>query len=329
MNITYLKQLINQLLVFSQQDFPNKQAIIDETKELINRNFYPIKTIKPTYYPIKKTIYFQPWGRNNYILYISLLIDENSNIGQAIKARTESITNVNPFDPLDPNHSPHISLLKLYVKEGTELDNLLINKFDQDYLDFPKKAYIIKNSFDNNLLNYSLDSKSGNYDTFGNFIVRKYNDSKNISTIQIQHYKFICDIITQFMPNFFTEENIKYMSGPSDTNVLLTHYIQQKYNKTKYTPKYTHSDIAVDSFYSSNWIPHISLTKFNPISENPYNLILNYQKQSFSTNPLNPVNLWSSSKQIKGVFGSINQIYISYSHKHPEVYYKPSMLIVI
>jgi hypothetical protein len=329
MSYENLKELIRILLNINQTDMPNKKALMDEAKILIRGLFISIESIKPTYQIAEQTRYFQPWRKNSYILNISLLIDENSNIGQVIKTRTESVIGINPFDPTKPGYSPHITLLKLYVKEGTDIDKNLISIDDREnYKSFQNLTTYIKQYFDKNLLNYSLDSKAGNYDVFGSFVVRKYTDSKNIITIQAQHTKFINDIITLLISNPIVESNVKFKSGPinspdgtSKTHLFLTHYIQQnpyKDDKKYPPPKSSHSDLAIDSNYSSNWIPHVSLTKFKN-TDNPSVIILQYQNQSFATDPMNPINLWSSSKNIKGISGSINGLYISYSHINPMV----------
>jgi hypothetical protein len=339
-----IKELILELLNMHQREMQNKEALINEYRILINKSFNSIESIKPTYQITEQTRYFQPWRKNSYILNISLLIDENSNIGQVIKTRTESVIGINPFDPTKPGYSPgyrpHITLLKLYVKEGTDIDKNLISIDDREnYKSFQNLTTIIKQYFDDNLLNYSLDSKAGNYASFGSFVVRKYTDSKNIITIQAQHTKFINDIITLLIPDSFKESDIEFKSGPinspdgtSKSHLYLTHYIQQKFKDKKYPPpKSSHSDLAIDSNYSSNWIPHVSLTKFDKDTVNPLLIISEYQKKSFDTEPMNPINLWSSSKKIEGISGSINGLYISYSHINPMVSlnYSPNSNIYI
>ena len=215
MSYENLKELILRLLKYNQTDLPNKHLIMDETKILINRLFDSLKSVKPTYSITNITRYFQPWKKSSYILNVSLLIDENSNIGQVIKARTESVIGINPFDPTNPGYSPHITLLKLYVKEETDIDKQLISiDAKENYKYFQKFTTDIKQYFDNNLLNYSLDSKAGNYDSFGSFVVRKYTDSINIKTIQANHIKFINDIMNRLIPNPIIQSGIKFNSGP-------------------------------------------------------------------------------------------------------------------
>ena len=106
-NYINLKQLINHLVnlinssITDPTDVQNKQALINETKELINRNFFSTKIIKPNY-TIPYNKFYKPWSKNSHILYVSLLIDENSKIGKSIKTRTVNITGVNPFDFTKP-----------------------------------------------------------------------------------------------------------------------------------------------------------------------------------------------------------------------------------
>jgi len=318
MNIVNIKRKINELL--KENNFEK----INDLKKLIN------SLINPIIYTTPYSKYTMPWDTESNLLYIALVIDPASYIGsiitrraQAIKRpnwKTKVLTSINPFESYkDPKglYTPHISLIKIYIRDESELNTKITTKLAQLYS-------IIATCFDSTLKDKQLHSEYGKYDLYGNFISRIYDDPVYLENIQNQQYLFLEAIITNLTitimgekkENLIIEKYKQFKTSPASTSTTITYYS----NKEKKL------DMAIESFYTDhNFIPHISLFGKDPKKADKADInaeIETFQNAS-DRRPMGWINLWNSSKQnlvtdihtkeSMNLHGSLSYIFVSYN----------------
>jgi hypothetical protein len=326
MNIVNIKRKINELLKENNSTDQNIQKIND-LKKLIN------SLINPVIYTTPYSKHTMPWDTGSNLLYVALVIDPASYIGlvitkraQAIKRphwKTKVLTSINPFesykDPTKNLYTPHISLIKIYIRDESELNTKLTTKLDQLYS-------IIATCFDLTLKDKQLHSEYGKYDLYGNFISRIYDDPVYLEEIQNQQYLFLEAIIRNLTitimgekkENLIIEKYKQFKTSPAPTSTTITYYS----NKEKKL------DMAIESFYTDhNFIPHISLFGKDPQKADKADInaeIETFQNAS-DRRPMGWINLWNSSKQnlvtdihtkkSMNLNGSLSYIFVSYNEQ--------------
>lgn len=252
----------------------------------------------------------KPWGANEQLLFIALVISQNSALGRVIDGITKKVLGGTAYKnklndgKLLANQkllSPHITLLSINIRPDSVIDKTLLEGNFQ-LLSTCLKCAVEDNLMFNNI-NFApqLHSVDGQYKKLGNWIAIMFDDmsyyNKDVFT------KCKNDIL-----NYVTFPN-KLTSGPKmkpaiqGTNATtFTHYTNTSNN----------SEMAISEFYSDEWMPHISLDRsdhFDKFSE------------SQAPDEMSWVNLWSSqlSKTGKNVSGgqpgSISHLYVSYKDK--------------
>ena len=254
----------------------------------------------------------RPWDTNSNLLYIAAVIDINSDVGKEIEHRSTATGN-KAYSKYGSGklHCPHISLLQIFIKESTDLDNWI--KTDLDKL-LPEIIKMYNESFDDIQIHSSL----GHYNNLGGWCVRNYDDNTEpdflLDNIKIRQQDFRRDINYYLLLAF-----IKKLGQPFKDNITVVKNLDP-HSPSSSEQKFTHFSIkpstdtvmAEGSFVTDRWDPHVSLLKTTNT---------NYQddfKSKASGINMSWISLWGS-KETKvcsdGVNrnGTIGYIFVSYA----------------
>jgi len=270
----------------------------------------------------------RPWDSESKLFYVALPIAQSSELGKEIDYRFSAIGESSPFNfnTLQRLRSPHISLFSLYIRTGSDLDAKLSNKLSFDYI-----AETIRNLFiDTFGINtpdpVQLHSEFGVYETLGQWITRAYTDDMYLPNVFKENYTpfreqleyTLLGNIRSFPPEQFTanvkrevKQAVHY--ARDSPHVDFTHYSM--------SPNiYPASEMAVSSWYTDDWKPHLSLIKDQ---NDPQDFIK--QIQQAADKPMSFINLWSvaKTKMIPMIppngaekNGSLEYIYCAYGQQH-------------
>ena len=263
----------------------------------------------------------QPWyPRTSKSLFIALPIERTSQIGIEIENRTIQVLGTSPYttSPGSRLNDPHVSLLQIYIPDGSKLDTHLSNQAKLDnFMNEVKNIFIYSFKIDDNKP-LQLHSPLGDYEFLGKWLTRVFDDSTYLNTIKANNYNVFMDSIiltllriidpSLSMVNFNQKINIYSNAlGKLRTPQTFTHFSINQPD----------SEFCISSFYT-NWKPHVSLA----ISSNKPD-IASFQ-QAASGKSMSFVNLWRSITpktvitQVRplSLQGSIKSIYGAYDNKH-------------
>ena len=264
----------------------------------------------------------RPWENESKILYIALPIAQSSQIGTEIETRFRNMKEKSPFTNFDTRIKltcPHISLFQLYIPSGSDLDDLLSNQefFFDNIANTIKKLFIKTFKIDDSD-SLQLHSELGDYKMLGSWIARTYVDKMYLPQVVNNNYTpfrdqlghILLGNLQSFPLDQFTSKIKKevkqadhYKSGSKE--LPFTHYSMSP-------NMYPKSEMAVPSYYSESWTPHISLIGNH---SDPTDFITNFQNAA--KKPMSFINLWSVHKikmisEIGEQHGSLEYIYCSY-----------------
>lgn len=208
----------------------------------------PPPTITPATVLTKPTSSIKPWrNKDSNILYIALVIDENSGIGNVIKQIANHLPFQTKFELNDKLTSPHITLLQLYIPDNSLIDKKILN-----HLNSYAKIF-------NKIFNDHIKSrlKANTFQILGDFITLIINTTQIIKS---SHRNFYIDIIKYIFDKILS----------TDTSKII-----ETYKITRKTPPeiegFTHYSITgkapIDesemclSSYDTYWEPYISVLK--------------------------------------------------------------------
>ena len=310
---------------------------------------------KEKYIEFKKILHggalILPWHpmKSNQ-LYISAVIDPASYLGGELIQRLKALQL--------PIIELHISILEILVPEtrqnyggpGYPADNP-IDLYIKTNLNTLKDR--IKDIYNLTLGESIAYSKMDNYDCYGNFFVRKYDDINFIKYIQTNFRNFKIGIIHELLNNSSLNTNFSNIHRPliklnssSDSKKVpiitkeFTHYYQKGLDNYLSGPvppakngQYT-SLFAISEYYDTTdidvnggvfgWIPHVSIT--NDVLRCLDKIKFKEDFKSKAINALSYLPLWASqiNKQrpddpTKRMNGSILKLKITYAGQTVEV----------
>jgi hypothetical protein len=185
------------------------------------------------------------------VLNIAAAIHPNSILGKTIETKSLQYLGKTAFNIENgPLKRPHVSLLQIFVKNGTNLNIQLRKKNVLD--EFANKIVHI---YKNTLYNRSLKSKSNDYVSFGTHIARRYNKENQQETFRNECNKTLFEIQQNKLmtkQDFISEINIDDDIPPFlyDNNGGT---IGQKYTHYSIKPEfYPNSIFAEGDFYTKN-----------------------------------------------------------------------------
>jgi hypothetical protein len=267
-------------------------------------------------------LFTMPWSQASNVLYIALPIDPNSLIGREIDTRVRIVSGLSPFGPTNGKiKTPHVSLLSIFIKNGSILDNFLknqsnFNSFVQNIVT-SFKNYIITNPL-------QLHSDKGEYKILGKWLTRAFNDPKYLQMIKTPYTDFMNNV------NYLLLNNVKNFPVAQFTNFINTQQYINPYQIANNSPPqtFTHysiipktipnSETAISSFFTDNFLPHISLM-FSTDTAN-IKKIQNAGERNGKNYPMSYINLWRSQdqKNVPGIAaainGSISHVYVAYDN---------------
>lgn len=333
----------------------NNKSIIDIIKQLIDK-FYkkylstdiplttiiskPASTIPRVISPPVSVAYnpCEPWAICSKTIYVSLVIDPNSEAGKFIyevrnKMCKEKKTNMGCLDEgttmyhniLDGKyypegflHDPHITLFSLYIPSIGYLNSLLNN--DDNYF------YLINGISDicKKHLNQSakiLETSKDDFVFFGNYAVRKYNDISNspdiiINNILKEVYKFIYEtIIDDVLDERQIITGIEPFSNCKNKSIVtFTHIINDipTYKIANNFDYFIQNSLFAVVRHSTGFKPHLSYFKKDELNF-PHNneKALFCEIKSRITKPKENINFWFNKEEKYGKKGDISHVYIS------------------
>jgi len=270
-------------------------------------------------------IFVQPWPTASRLLFIALPIEEVSDIGIELKSRITQVLGSNPFKNGIGNvgklDSPHVSLLTIHIKIGSGIDTYLSNPRNLASFTNDVKNLFVTNFSLSSAAPIQLHSPLGVYQQFGKWIARIYDDPAYLTNVKSNNFEpFRKDVgynllsqINRFLQTNFTtiintQKALPQHSGPAGQPVnTFTHYSIRP-------NAYPNSEMCISS-YSTNWQPHVSLTKTNDPTFVPR------FRAATSGRAMSYINLWKYgiAKQIPGVgskSGSITYIYCTYNKNY-------------
>ena len=243
----------------------------------------------------KKSKYIKPWNNESKIIYIALLIDPSSKLGQEIKKIYDKSPFQLNYDLDDFLTSPHITLLQIFILKGTMLD-----LFFSDMDNLKSFTLNVQKMFYKTFINNpQLFSKAGKYEKYGKFTTRVYNNKSQLTLFKKNNYEPFKNKVYELLFNIMGKRKKKIfipnksVSNTSrNTKETFSHFLID--NK-----KNPNTGFAISSFYGKDFIPHIALSKISETNDKIF-----IKKKS-------SVNLWSSNGD-----GSISYICVSYNKKH-------------
>jgi hypothetical protein len=264
-----------------------------------------------------------PWNQSSNVLYIALPIDINSHLGKEIDTRIRIVSGSSPFGPTSGIiKTPHVSLLSIFIKNGSILDNFLKNQSN-----FNSLAQNITASFKNNIVTNSLQlhSDKGHYEILGKWLTRAFDDTIYLQILKNHYIDFKKNV------NYLLLNNVKNFPVAQFTNFINTQQNINPHQIANNSPPqtFTHysinpntfpnSETAISSFFTDNFLPHISLM----FSTDPKNIprIQAAGLRNGIQHPMSYLNLWGSQdkKNVPGVAapmnGSISHVYVAYDNK--------------
>jgi len=270
----------------------------------------------------------RPWDSESKLFYVALPIAQSSELGKEIDHRFSAIGESSPFNfnTLQRLSSPHISLFSLYIRTGSDLDAKLSDKLSFDHIARTIRDLFIVTFGINTSDPVQLHSKFGEYETLGRWITRTYTDDKYLPNVFKYNYTpfreqlgyTLLGNIRSFHSHQFTS-NVKVEVEPAvhyahgSPHVDFTHYSMSP-------NKYPKSEMAVSSWYTDDWKPHLSLIKDQ---NDPQDFIKKIQRAAGK--PMSFINLWSvaKTKMIPMIppngaekDGSLEYIYCAYGQQH-------------
>ena len=251
--------------------------------------------------PITSSNITKPWNANSNLLYIALVISKKSEVGIEIEARTSKVSGNSAFISYGSGKliSPHISLLQIYIKENSFLDNHfksalqhIGNKVMQIYLE-TFKDITIHSSYDE-------------YAILGKFLTRNYNDNnpnrqlldkaKKAQTYfrnKLNNYIFE-EILVEQLTNIYIGTFKPFQGGSGQ---MFEHYCIK-------SQTYPDSILAEGTYFTDGWNPHVSLFRTTDIGlVKKFRSAAGYHNMSY-------INLWGTQGTI--LPPSLSHIYISY-----------------
>jgi hypothetical protein len=274
----------------------------------------------------------KPWTTDSQLLYIALVVDPKSEVGEVIEHRTKGAIKRKAFSNYGSGNlkAPHLSLLQIYIPDKSNLDEFIRGNLQIIY-------DIIKLSFMNNLNKLTIHSALGQYAKLGNFLTRHYNDTTKdmYQTIKQRQTAFriaiesflltqIPPVLTQIGQTFATRFNIETGIAPTQGKGSYTHYSQ-------YDEKYPNSVMAENDHSTTSWEPHITLfpmpvtpvTGEDAVAEQEKldkDTIDTFTKQGLPehlpTANMSYLNLWKNTTSHNGYQGSFSHIFVSYGGIH-------------
>jgi hypothetical protein len=287
-----------------------------------------------------------PWFpmRSNQ-LYIEAVIDNNSHLGKEISTRLTKIGVI--------NQELHISLLEILIPEMRQ--NVGPGGSQDNKIDLYIKAFIqtvlknnIKDIYNNTLGNLLAYSAKDNYECYGKFFVRKYDDIKFAKYIRKKFMDFKIQLIHDLIHNssFGSDFNtlihrplvkLQSTSDPSKPPILTkdyTHYYQKGILNclTSPLPKKGSGEntslFAISEYFDTTdldpaggligWIPHISITN-DPNACSKKAAFTQAFKQAADV-PISYLPFWKSSVKrprpdypTQTMDGSISKLIIKYA----------------
>lgn len=264
---------------------------------------------------IKDTAPFaKPWlNVNSNLLFIGLVIYDNSTLGYKIKELNLALGKEDPYSiSMEETGSklaqPHITLMNIYVPElgVNSIHNLLMQDGNFSYI-----ANTITDIVRQNIVKVpykKLRSQNNEYEHFGNFVVKKYTDNT-----QDDFDNFITD---RFLP--FKSGIINYLMsllpssrGTFDIKSCCPAYFprnkaSQIFRHYSVDPEPNVSNFAISKYFEEDLSPHISL--YNSPDKQDRDMFISNAKM-MPTYDLNELEL--SPCTLSSVFVSYNGYWIN------------------
>jgi hypothetical protein len=285
---------------------------------------------------------YKVYGENTASIYLELIIDKTSTIGQKINARKKYVEDNLPNDKskLNLKIDPHISLLEIVYNSNTVLGEKITDSIIKQITEIATHDDLniiedIKNIFISNLKGKQFHSNQGEYEVLGNYIVRNYSDN-----LPLNNYKqFKMNIYSQFC-NYFDIDI--FSANKTELNIQNANTNNLKFHNFNYDNNLEYA--ISDYFYDKSWKPHISLIKIKDINNVANTLLIDNIKKEFKEGgqkstvpgPISYINLWRKSEikpiiinnNIQNIAGSLKCLKLILNHPDHEMY-KYSIEILI
>jgi hypothetical protein len=253
----------------------------------------------------------KPWSTNSNLLYIAVVIDRTSDVGLEIEHRI-SATGHTAYSKYGSGklHCPHISILQIFIKEGTNFDDWIKSNLKSIS---DKIVELYKSMFER-----QIHSQYDHYENLGGWCVRSYDDDKSpnnlLSTVkntQTDFRKKINNYLLLTYLGFASNQYHKYIQEQSNIDPFSPLSSTQKFIHFNIKPS-TESIMAEGSYFTDDWAPHVSLLKTNDTNYHD-----EFKSKASGSRNMSWINLWGSAKNIviggAPRKGTISYIFVSYA----------------
>lgn len=249
----------------------------------------PLCSVNPEHMPKEPAVPFiagdtpfpKPWANvNSNIFFIGLVVSETSAVGKKIKSIAAS-ANQDPFSGEQGAvlHKPHLTLLNTYLPEveGNTLHSILTSKDGFTKAVTSVISLVKKNIIDKKPI---LLSKNGDFQTFGKFVVKKYDTNffghfTKFKNLCYKPFKDeFCDLLGSLIGSKQEYSSVCYPAYfPPDKLI-------QKFKHYSDDATMGYSNFAIAKYFEEDLSPHISLIK--SIDDTYKAAFIGYLKQMYT-----------------------------------------------